>query len=255
MGLTVERNPGEARASTETTGNLVDPSIIEFHPGWLVGTEVAGLDILPESLILEVASGLNRVDRPFALLRELQKLDGADEDGSCRRALVVLVTAEPEYNGAAAEENRGEQERAPETDVLLDEHHGNLASERTDVDEHVEVQEDTGESDVRVRDHALSCLRVNDHTRLGLLVLFGNQRRDVRLESTSSETENNDTKNEWSNGLSAIKNRWEGRNDQQNVTDNGECNGNKDGVETSEIFIGNNGTNDGSSVCPERVDW
>lgn len=56
---------------------------------------------------------------------------------------MVLLAAEPKHNGAHAEHDCWQQPGAPETNVLLDIDHGDLSSEGTHVDEHVEIQEDT----------------------------------------------------------------------------------------------------------------
>lgn len=38
------------------------------------------------------------------------------------------------------------------------------------------------------------------------------------------------------------------------MTQDREGDGDEDGVETSEVFVGDNGTDDGCAVCPERVE-
>lgn len=133
--LTVKRDPGEARASPQSTRDLVDPSVIKLHPAWLVAAKVAGLNILPEVVGFEVFARSNGVDRPLALECETQKLDGADEDRSGGRGTVVLVAACPEHDRAQAEHDCGEQPSAPETNVLFHVDHGNLTGESTGVDE------------------------------------------------------------------------------------------------------------------------
>lgn len=62
VGQPVQRNPGEARASTETTSDLIDPGVVKLHPLRLVGAEVARLDIFPETLAFEVLTSGDRVD-------------------------------------------------------------------------------------------------------------------------------------------------------------------------------------------------
>lgn len=112
--LTVKGNPCEARASTQTTSDLVDPRVIELHPVRLAGTEVAGLDIFPEALALEVLASLSGVERPLAFACQLQELDGADKDRARRWVEVVFTLAEPEDDGTEAEHDSGQQPRAPE---------------------------------------------------------------------------------------------------------------------------------------------
>ena len=187
MQLTVERNPSKARAGTETTGDLVDPSIVESHPAGLAVTKVGRLDVLPEVVVLEVLAGGNGVERPFALGGETEQLPGFDENRASRWALVILALADPEDDGAHAEHDCGQQESTPEADVLLNVDHADLTSKGTDVDEHVEVQEDTRDGNVGVRNDAITGLLVDDDTRLCLAILLGNQRADISLESTGSE--------------------------------------------------------------------
>jgi hypothetical protein len=51
MGIphTVKRVPEEHLARQQSTANFINPLVIKVHPGWLVGTEMAGLHISPES--------------------------------------------------------------------------------------------------------------------------------------------------------------------------------------------------------------
>jgi hypothetical protein len=56
VGEPVERVPEKDLAGNDTTANLVDPGVVESHPGrgrLAVGTESTGLDTLPETLVLE----------------------------------------------------------------------------------------------------------------------------------------------------------------------------------------------------------
>jgi len=103
----VKRNPGEARARAQATSNLVNPSVVKLHPGRLVRTEVARLDVLPETLALKVLAGSRRVERPLALSSELQDLKGADEDGTSGGSADVLVSADPKDDRAEAEHDGG----------------------------------------------------------------------------------------------------------------------------------------------------
>ena len=68
---------------------------------------MAGLDILPETLALEVLARGDGVDRPLALGSEPQDFDCTDEDGTGRRSVVVLVSAHPKNDGTEAEHNGG----------------------------------------------------------------------------------------------------------------------------------------------------
>lgn len=63
---------------------------------------MAGLDVFPEALVLEILARGDGVERPLALGCSGEELDGADEHGASRRAEVVFVPAEPENDWAAA---------------------------------------------------------------------------------------------------------------------------------------------------------
>lgn len=165
-GLTVEGNPGEARAGTQTTRHLIDPSVIKLHPGGLAGTKMARLDIFPKALIFEVFASLDRVDRPFAPGSEAEQLHGTDQNGASRRAQVVFALAEPKNNGTEAKHDRGQKPCAPESNVLLNIDHAELTCQGANVDEHVKVQEDARDGDVGIGNDALARLRVFDDTRL-----------------------------------------------------------------------------------------
>ena len=95
--LTVERNPGEARTSTQTTRDLINPSVVELHPFRFAGAKMAGLHILPKAFTFEVLAGLNRVDRPFPLQRQAEKLDSTNQNRAGRWAHMVLVATKPQY--------------------------------------------------------------------------------------------------------------------------------------------------------------
>jgi len=254
VGDPIERNPGEARAGTQTTSNLVNPCIIKDHPLGLTRAELAGFDILPEILRLEVLTGLDWVDRPLAFQGKQKKLKGAGNDRSGGRSAVVLVTADIEDDGAETKHEGRKKEGAPETDISLNVYHADLASQRTSVDHQVEVEEDTRERDVGVGNGALAGLGIDDHTQFGLLILLRDQGRDVGLESTGSKPKANDTNDEGSNSMAASKDGRQGGDDENDVTENGDENGNEDGVVTAEILVSDIGAKNGRGICPELVD-
>jgi hypothetical protein len=149
---------------------------------------VTGLDIFPEALRLKVLACLHRVEGPFALGGKLQELDGPDEHGAGGWAQVVLSAAEPEDDWAEAKHDGRQKPCTPEANVLLHVDHGDLSEKRSHIDEHVEVQEDAGDSNIRIRDDTLASRRILNHSRPGLTVLLSDEGRDIGLESTGSET-------------------------------------------------------------------
>jgi hypothetical protein len=86
---------------------LVNPCVVELHPARLVGTEMAGFDIFPEALALEVLARLRGVDRPFALGGQPEELNGAYENRARGRVEMIFAFAEPKDDRAKAEHDSG----------------------------------------------------------------------------------------------------------------------------------------------------
>ena len=87
---------------------------------------------------------------------------------------------------------------------LLGVGHRDLADERTDVDEQVEVHVDPRRCQNRVDDDALAAGSCPDK-QLRLFVLFGDERGDVRLEAPRAQTHDNDS--EYEASQSTVRNR------------------------------------------------
>lgn len=235
---------------------MVNPGVVVGHPfGAFSRSVVRGLGRLPKVVDLSVLVGPNRVGRPLALHIGFEDLDRFGEDGTGGRSADVLVAA-VEHDGRAEQEHDGrEKVSKPETDVLLGEDHGNLSENGTNVDEHVEIHVDGGDCESRILDNTLTGREGLDGEP-GLLVLFGDQRRNVGLETTSSHTHNYKTDGEA--GDSTVRggdDRGDGRNDENTMTNERQCDGVHDSPVTSEILIGNVGADEGHNVRPERVDY
>ena len=71
-----------------------------------------------------------------------------------------------------------------------------------------------------------------------MLLLFGDERGDVRLETTCAETDNNDGKGKRSKGPIGMCNyRWDGRDDKNNVADEDNAHGDDDSFESPPLLI------------------
>lgn len=71
-----------------------------------------------------------------------------------------------------------------------------------------------------------------------MLLLFGDERGDVCLETTCAETDNNDGKGKRSKRpLGMRDNRWDGRDDKNNVADEDNAHGDDDSFESSPLLI------------------
>lgn len=132
--------------------------------------------------------------------------------------------------------------------------HTDLADERANVDHHVEVQEDAGNSDGWVGQHAFSCL-VPDDLGLDIRDLLGNQRRDVGLETAGTAAHDDQTDGKDAHGSVGLGDDGRrGGNDEEHVADERDEDGPLDGSETTEVLVGDVGTNQRASVGPEAVD-
>jgi hypothetical protein len=87
-----------------------------------------------------------------------------------------------------------------------------------------------------------------------LAVLLSDQGRDVGFERSCTETKSDDTEDERTNGIAAGEHSGNGGDDEQDMTQDREGDGDEDGVETAKVFVGNDGTDDGCAVRPERVE-
>lgn len=165
-----------------------------------------------------------------------------------------MLLAQEQYSRAQTEHSCGEQVREPETNVSLGVDHGDLTDKRTDIDHHVEVHVDTGNSGRRVNNDTLTGSKCRDIGPV-LAILLCNQGGDVGLETTSSYTHDDKTNREACNGsVGTVNNFGNGGNDENDVSN--ECTGNRghDGTVTTPPLISNHGTKERHDVGPEGVD-
>jgi hypothetical protein len=102
-----------------------------------------------------------------------------------------------------------------------------------------------------VNDDTLASLVIVANNHLSPLVLVGNQGRDVGLDTTSSETDNDDSDDEASETRIVVESRRDGRAGKDEETDDVDTAEDDNGVVLSEILVGNDGTENGSNVAPE----
>lgn len=156
---------------------------------------------------------------------------------------------------ADQEHDGGKEESEPETDITLRVHHGDLPNDGADVDEEVEVHEDSLGGDGGINNHTLAARQLLDVHRRGLQLL-DHEGRDVWLETTDTHAEEDDTDGEASEGAVGVLDDGGNRsNDHDDVADHGDCNGGLDGLETAPFGVGNIATEQGDKVSPETVDW
>jgi hypothetical protein len=150
-----KRQEQKHMAGFDATTHLIHPSIVERHPTWLVRL-VARLSPVPEIRSRHVLERTNRVKRPAALHGKSVQLHRLDEHIALRRLLDVAAAQPHHQQRAEDEEDRREQIRQPESDVLLGVHHADLPGERSDVDEEVVAHVNSRDSDSGVDNDALA---------------------------------------------------------------------------------------------------
>lgn len=177
---------------------------------------------------------------------------------------MILVAAEEQDAGAAEVHDRRQEVRQPEPDVFLRIHHADLAQDRTNVDHHVKIQINPGDGGRGIDNHALPVLESLD-VRDILAVLLGDQGRNIGpsqsacdterrgegglLETTGTNTHDEQTDGEAGNGtVGARNNRRQGRDDQNDMTQERGGNGEHDGPESSPVLVSHVGTGQGHNV-------
>jgi len=193
-----DRDPEEDRAGGETTGNFINPGVIEVVPLWRSATENGRLDSGPHVTIVPVLVCPDRVDAHSTSKSLEKKLESWAHDVTARGTEDVEFLAEDKYGEGNDEHDGGDQVGEPETNISLSVNHADLTNKSTDVDEEVEPVVNTSDSDGGVDNDTLSAASLNTHLLLGNLL--GDKRGNVGLESSSSETHDDESKNEDTEG-------------------------------------------------------
>lgn len=173
--------------------------------------------------------------------------DGAEavrDNGALGRAHNVDLAAEDEDHGTDEEHAEAEQESGPETDIAL--HVGGRDQRQgSQVDAEVEDHVDARDGDSRVDDDALARLLVGRDLHLAAFVLISDQRSDIGLDTTGTETNDDNGRDETSQaGTSrqSARDRSAGEDEKTDDVDEAE---DQDGVVLSEVLISDDGTEDG----------
>ena len=214
---TVNGEPEEHSARLEATLNLINPLVIERHPRRAaLALPVARLRGFPEVRCVHILDELDRVQSPAALHRHTPDAESSRQNRALGRRVLVHVTAEEEHDWAEEEDNGGKGVREIEADILsrtaaelgfvllpikagiahlLGIDHRDLTDQSTNVDEQIEVHVDSRRGHDGVDNDTLAGLGVADE-ELVTLILFCDKRGDVRLETASTETHNNNSDDE-----------------------------------------------------------
>lgn len=227
----VDRVETEHTASNQRTLELVNEVVVPGHvgPGTVVGRLPAGLGSI------HVA-----VDN-----HDPQRLEGVGDNGALGRANDVVLAAEDEHHGTDSEHAQAKQITGPEANVLLHVRSGQQR-QRSHVDTAVEDHINALNRKGRVNDNTLALLG-GGHGHLLALVLVGNQRSNVTLDTASSQTDDQDRHNEATNTGSMVKSRGDGRANQDEESDQVNDTENHDGLVFTEVLISDDGTDDGGN--------
>jgi hypothetical protein len=230
-----DRVETEDLASHESTLQLLDEVVVPW--------DRLGLSI----------GGAPRWLGSVGVARDNHQTDGLEsigDDRSLRRADDVVFLRQNQDDDADAEHAEAHNVSSPETLVLLHERSGE-ERETSNVDASVEHHVDSLECDRRVDDDTLASLCDGGDSQPLARVLVRNKRRNVRLDATSSESDNDDGGDIASkSGASLDRRRERGRpeDDQTNPVDHSE---DQNCVVLSKVLIGNDGTKNGSNVAEE----
>lgn len=161
----------------------------------------------------------------------------------------VKLAAENNHQGTDHKHAETEKVGRPEVDVQLHVGSGE-EGERTDVDASVEDHVDTLNGQGGVDDHALALLGRGDGHLLPL-VLIRNQRSHVTLDTTGTQTDDQDGNNETTDTRAVIQGCGDGSTDEDEQTNHVDDTEQHNGLVLAEILIGDDGTDDGGNIAPE----
>lgn len=273
VGEPPEGVPQEHGAGLEATLDFIDPLIVESDPCWTLSLdEPTGLRALPEVVSGHVLDQLDRVPGPSALHRLSPDTHCLAQDGAGGWRDNVSVATEVKNERRDTEHDGGESVRQPETDVFLGVGHGDLTDESANVGEEIEILKnvlvnipsppseaktyhvDSGGRHTRVADDTLTTLGCS-YEQLRALVLFGDERRDIWLESTGAGAHDKDGDDKaGERTMRVLDNSWYGGNDEEDVTDEGNSDRDTDSIETAQMGICNVSTEERYDVHPETVE-
>src|SRR5690242_6620544 len=192
--------------------------------------------------------------------------EGVGNDRALRWANDVDLATEDKDERTDEEDAQTQQVSRPEVGITL--HVGSREEgQRTNVDAlkmsalrmksewaqtyPIEDHVDTGDGDGRVNDDALARLLVGTNDHLATLVLIGNQGSDVGLDTTSSETDNNNSSDKTTKTGASLKSNRDRSQGKDEKTDHVDTTEDDNGVVLSEVLISNDSTENGCDIAPE----
>lgn len=224
----------------------------------LAGDEGA-LDFLDEQAVpLEVVIAVAELCLVFGLCgvevalvcdTDPDDLECLGDDGTLWRLDYVFVLAEKQCSETNQEEEEGQKVGCPETNILL-EFGGCDTGKGSNVNHEVKDHVNPLNSGRRIDNDSLSALhRLDVGSRV--LVLFGNQGRNIGFDSSSSKTNNNHGSDKTTQSSSILNGNGQGGQEQDHCADNIDDGEVKDGPVLSKVLIRYNGSNNGGHIAPK----
>lgn len=167
--------------------------------------------------------------------------EGICDDRPLRRADDVDLATEDEDQRSDEEDTQTQEVSGPEIDVALHVRSGE-ESETADVDTEVEHHVDALDGDGRIYDDLLAGLIIVANDHLSPLVLIGNQGGDVGLDTTGSETNDDNGYDEATEAGAVIQSSWNRCAGQDEQTDHVDYAEDDDSVVFAKVLISNDGT-------------
>jgi hypothetical protein len=226
----------------------VDDPVNRVEAEDLAGNESA-LDFLNKVIVPSENSSLSEpglVRRlravQFACLdHEPHDAESISDNRALRRSNNVNLASENKDQRTDEKDAQTEQEGRPEVNVALHVR-GGEQRKTSDVDAEVENHVNPLNGDRRVDDDLLAGFVIVSNNHTPPLVLVRNERCNVRFDSTSSKTNNNDGYDETSKAGAVIQSRGDRCAGEDEKTDHVDTTEDDNGVVLAEVLISDNGT-------------
>ena len=224
----------EDLAGTEGADDLVDEVVVPWNisslavlrtPRWLCSLIIPGFD--------HHANGLERVR----------------DDGTLRWAYHIRLAAQDQYSDSDVEHAEAHEVGGPKTLVFLHERRGQQA-QAAKIDTPIEDHINPLVCDRRIDNGPLSAL-LDFNGHLVALVLICNQRRNVGLNATSTEADDDDRSNVTAERMAMGQRRGKRSSPEDEQADPVNAAEEHNGLVAAEVLISNDGTEDWCDVAEE----
>lgn len=226
----IDRVEGKDLASDEGTFEFVNEVVIP----WQVGATTT-VSLLPAGLGgIQVAVNNHDPQGP----------EGVRDDRTLRRTNNVELPSHDKDNDTDNEHAQAEEISRPEADISFHER-GGEQRQGANIDAAIEDHVDTLDSQSGVNDDTLT-LCGGRYGQLLALVLIGNERSDVTLDTSSTHTDDQDRGDEASQTSVMLEGDRDRSKDQDEQTNHVDKSENNNGLVFAQVLVSDDGTEDGS---------